>query len=218
MPVVAHGGSRSSEARRRSTATTLAVRRRRATLTRMGVRRFLTLCLLLAASSASAQVDVKAALPVLLKVLTYDVNFDARGAGPFVLLVVSEPGQAADRTALMNTLKDSSVTEVKKRPLKYISVDYRDETQLQAEIDKHKASALLVVQGTPTATVKALWEVAQDNQLYALALDQESVQSFFPIGVTMIGDKPQIIINEKSSKAVGARFETVVLRMAKVIQ
>lgn len=196
--------------------TTLAVQPSRATLLRMG--RLLTVLLLLAAASARAQVDVKAALPVLLKVLTYDVNFDARGAGPFVLLVVSEPGQASDRAALMNSLKDSSVTEVKKRPLKYIAIEFKDEAQLQAEIDKNKASALLVVHGSSAATVKSLWEVAQDNQLYALALDQETVQSSFPLGVTMVGDKPQIIINEKSSKAVGARFETVVLRMAKVIQ
>ena len=75
-----------------------------------------------------------------------------------------------------------------------------------------------MVHGASAATVKSLWEVAQDNQIYALALDQETVQSSFPLGVTMVGDKPQIIINEKSSKAVGARFETVVLRMAKVIQ
>jgi hypothetical protein len=174
--------------------------------------------LLLLASSARADVDVKAALPVLLKVLTYDVNFDARGAGSFVVLVVSEPAQSAARSALIGTLKEVAVTEVKKRPLKYISVDYRDEAQLQAEIDKNKASAMLVVPGTSMATIKSMWEIAQDNQLYALALDAETVQSFFPVGVAMQGDKPQIIINEKSSKLVGARFETVVLRMAKVIQ
>jgi hypothetical protein len=184
------------------------------------MRHLLGLVMVLTVSTASAQVqvDVKAALPVLLKVLTYDVNFDARGAGPFALLVVSEPGQSADRSSLIGSLKDASVTEVKKRPLKFISIDFKDEAQLQGEIDKNKASALLVVPGASRATVKSLWEVAQDNQLYALALDQETVQSFFPLGVTMVGDKPQIIINEKSSKAVGARFETVVLRMAKVIQ
>lgn len=218
MPVVAHG-----EARLRSdngsTPGTVAVGRGRATIAAMGVRGFLAAALISASvASSQTQVDVKAALPVLLKVLTYDVNFDARGAGPFVLLVVSEPGLSAERSALMGNLKDSSVTEVKKRPLKYIEVNFKDEAQLQGEIDKNKASALLVVPGTSTAVVKSLWEVAQDNQLYALALDAETVQSYFPVGVTMVGDKPQIIINEKSSKAVGARFETVVLRLARVIQ
>ena len=115
-------------------------------------------------------------------------------------------------------LKEVTVTEIKKRPLKYVAIDYRDESQLQVDIDKHKGAALLVVPGSSAAVVKALWDVAQDNQLYALALDAETVQTSFPVGVTMVGDKPQILINEKSSKAVGARFETVVLRLAKVIQ
>lgn len=176
------------------------------------------LALTLIASAARADVDVKAALPVLLKVLTYDVNFDARGAGPFVVLVTSEPTASAQRSAVMGTLKDIGVTEIKKRPLKFVAIDFKDEAQLQGEIDKNKASALLVVPGTPMAAMKSIWDVAQDNQLYALGLDAESVQSYFPVGVTMVGDKPQILINEKSSKAVGVRFETVVLRMAKVIQ
>ncbi|MFT3707796.1 MAG: hypothetical protein QM817_09060 [Archangium sp.] len=176
------------------------------------------LAALIIAGAARADVDVKAALPVLLKVLTYDQNFDSRGTGPFVVLVVSEPSQSAARSALMGTVKEIGVTEVKKRPLKFIAIDFKDETQLQAEIDKAKGSALLVVPGTATAAMKSIWDVAQDNQMYALGLDAESVQSFFPVGVTMAGDKPQILINEKSSKAVGAKFETVVLRMAKVIQ
>ncbi len=170
------------------------------------------------AMAAGTEVDIKAALPALLRVLTYDVNFDARGSGPFVVLVISEPSQSAARSALLGTLKEVTVTEVKKRPLKYVAVDLRDEAQLQSEIDKHKASALLAVPGAAPAAIKSMWEVAQDNQLYALALDAETVQSSFPVGVTMSGDKPQILINEKSSKAVGARFETVVLRLARVIQ
>lgn len=184
----------------------------------MSVVRGVFAALMLLASAAHAQVDVKAALPALLKVLTYDVNFDARGAGPFVVLVVSDPAQSAERAALLGHLKDSGVTEVKKRPLKFSGVDFKDEGQLQAEIDKVRASALLVVNGTSPSTVKALWEVAQDNQMYALALNVEMVESSFPVGVTMLGDKPQIVINEKSAKAVGARFETVVLRLARVIQ
>lgn len=184
----------------------------------MPVVRGVFAALMLFASAARAQVDVRAALPALLKVLSYDVNFDARGTGPFVVLVVSDPGQAADRATLLGLLKDSGVTEVKKRPVKFAGIDFKDEGQLQAEIDKTRASALLVVTGSSAPTIKSLWEVAQDNQLYALALNPEIVETSFPVGVTMAGDKPQIIINEKSAKAVGARFETVVLRLARVIQ
>lgn len=173
---------------------------------------------LLSSAAWAASVDVKAAMPVLLKVLTYDTNFDSRGAGDFVVLVVSDPGEAGARGQLVNELKDVSVTKVKNRTVKYVSVDFKDEASLQAEIDKNRASALLAIPGTPSSAIKAMWEVAQDNQVYALALEASMVEQFFPVGVSMAGDKPQIVINEKSSKAVGVRFETSVLRLARVIQ
>lgn len=181
----------------------------------MGVRSLFLAALLLASSSAWA-VDVKSAMPVLLKVLTYDVNFDSRGSGEFVVLVVSDA--ATKGSPIINELKDVSVNKVKNRPVKYVAVDFKDEQQLQAEIDKNKAAAVLASPGADKATLKSMWEVAQDNQLYALAFDAATVELFFPLGVTTSGDKPQIVINEKSSKAVGVRFETSVLRLARVIQ
>ena len=183
----------------------------------MGVRAIAAGVLLLS-GVARAEVDVKAAMPVLLKVLTYDTNFDSRGAGDFVVLVVSDPSQAAARGRLVNELKDVSVTKVKNRPVKYVAVEYKDEAGLQAEIDRNKASALMALPGTPPSSIKSMWEVAQDNQMYALALEASMVEQYFPVGVSMSGDKPQIVINEKSSKAVGVRFETSVLRLARVIQ
>jgi hypothetical protein len=173
---------------------------------------------LIAAGASAEEPDVKAAMPVLLKVLTYDVNFDARGAGDFVILVASDPGQAEKRKALLKDLEGVSVTKVKNRNVKYIGIDVKDETTLQADIDRTKASAVLAVPGTPAASVKTISEVSQDNQLYALALEAAMVEQALPVGVTMSGGKPQIIINEKAAKGVGARFETSVLKLARVIQ
>jgi hypothetical protein len=180
--------------------------------------RGLAAAVLLVSGVAWADVDVKAAMPVLLKVLTYDTNFDSRGAGEFVVLVVSDASGTGARAQLLTDLKDVSVTKVKNRPVKYVSVEYKDEASLQADIDRTKASALMAIPGTPAAAIKSMWEVAQDNQMYALALEASMVEQFFPVGVSMSGDKPQIVINEKSSRAVGVRFETSVLRLARVIQ
>lgn len=159
--------------------------------------------------------DYKAAVPAVLRVLPYDTNFEARGNGPFVVLVVSANPATAQAAA---TIKDTSVSELKKRPVKFVTTTYSGEAALQTAIDSTRASALLAPPGLDGATLKAMWEVAQDNQLYALALDAPTVESMFPLGVTMEEGKPRIIINEKSSKAVGARFETVVLKLARVIR
>jgi hypothetical protein len=173
---------------------------------------------MVASGAAAEEPDVKTAMPVLLKVLTYDVNFDSRGVGDFVILVGSEPASAEKRKAVLKELADVSVTKVKSRSVKYVGVDITNEAALQADIDRTKASAVLALPGTAPAAVKTISEVSQDNQIYALALEAAMVEQALPVGVALAGGKPQIIINEKASKGVGARFETSVLKLARVIQ
>jgi hypothetical protein len=164
-------------------------------------------------------IDVKAAVPALLKVLAYDVNFDARGVGEFVILVAGEADKerAERRRSLMKELDTLSV-KIKARSVKFVAAELKDEAGLQADIDKVHASAVLAVPGTSPAGVKTISEVSQDNQIYALALEVAMVEQALPLGVTMNGSKPQIVINEKASKGVGARFQTTVLKLARVIQ
>jgi hypothetical protein len=175
-------------------------------------------CVIAAGAASAEEPDVKSAMPVLLKVLTYDVNFDARGAGDFIILVASDTGMADKRKALLKDLEGVSVTKVKSRNVKYVGIDLKDEASLQADIDRTKASAVLAVPGTSSAAVKTISEVTQDNQLYGLALEAAMVEQALPVGVTMAGGKPQIIINEKAARGVGVRFETSVLKLARVIQ
>lgn len=79
--------------------------------------------LIVFATTALAQVDPRAGLPVLLKVLSYDTNFESRGAGTFVILIVSEPDKAGARAAILSSVKDLGVPDIKKRPLKFIAAD-----------------------------------------------------------------------------------------------
>jgi hypothetical protein len=168
--------------------------------------------------ASASEVDVKAAMPVLLKVLTYDVNFDSRGVGDFVILVAGDADKADRRKALMKELEAVVGVKMKTRPVKFVSTDLKDEAALQADIDRTRASAVLAAPGTSPAGVKTISEVCQDNQIYALALEVGMVEQALPVGVTMNGAKPQIVINEKAARGVGARFETSVLKLARVIQ
>lgn len=173
---------------------------------------------LLSSAARADELDVKVAVPALLKVLTYDVNFDTRGTGDFVILVVGDAAVADKRKAIAKDLEAVAGLKLKTRPVKFVSAELKDEAALQADIDKVKAAAVLVVPGTAPAGAKAVSEVAQDNQIYALALDPAMVEQGLPVGVTMNGSKAQIVINEKAAKGVGARFESSVLKLARVIQ
>ncbi len=171
------------------------------------------------ASSAAAQekVDPKAALPMLLKALAYDTNFDARGWGVMSVLIVSDADHADARTAVLDAVKDAEV-KVKNRGVKFATAEIKDEASLQAEIDRTKCGVVVIAPGTSAAVVKAVSEVMQDNQIYAIGLDAATVEHFIPLGAESNGGKLRIVVNDKAAAAVGARFESSMLRLARVVQ
>ena len=182
--------------------------------------RFTLLVCLWVASVASGQEKVgelAGQVPLLLRVLAYDQNFEARGLGDFVVLVVSDAPLAPARKTLVEALKDLPSQKIKNRTVRFAQADAKDEPSVQQELDRSKAQAVLVMPGTADPVVKAVSEVIQDNQIYGLALDSAMVEHAIPLGVSSVQGKPLIHINEKAAKGVGARFEVSVLKLMKVV-
>jgi hypothetical protein len=178
----------------------------------------LALCAYLTGVTSPAWAQAKIAVPILLKVLTYDETFDSRGKGPFVVLVVGESHLAAGREALFQELNALSVTSIRSRPLRFIGFEMKDEKSLAAEVEKSAVDALLALPGISAAGVRAISAVAEQKKRYSLALDAAMVEQAISVGVTTTGGKPQIVINESASRAVGARFEASVLKLARVVK
>jgi hypothetical protein len=171
------------------------------------------------ASAATTNVDPLTALPILLRVLTYDRNFRSRGAGEFVVLVPGEAGKEASRDDVLVAVKTLGLNTIHNRPLKFVSADFKDAAALDDAVQKSRAQAILAVPGLVPATVKAISEVAQTNQIYTLALDFKFVETSLALGVAPKDDgKPQIVINLVAAKAVGAVFENSVLKLARLVQ
>ena len=70
----------------------------------MDVRRLWGAALIasIAFGADAPQLDYTAAVPAVLRVLPYDVNFEARGNGPFVVLVVSADANSAQAAAALD--------------------------------------------------------------------------------------------------------------------
>ena len=171
-----------------------------------------------AAVRADEATDPKVALPVLLKVVTYDRNFAARGSREFVLLVASEPAQQALRAELLSTLKGLKLSSIHNRTLRLVEVEFKDQAFLDAKVQSERASAILAVPGLSGAGLTAVSEVAMDNQIYTLALDQAMAEKSLAIAVTVKDGRPQIVINQTAAKGIGAVFESSVLKLARVVQ
>jgi hypothetical protein len=182
------------------------------------IQRLRPLALLVLCWSAPSLAQAKVAIPILLKVLTYDETFDSRGSGPFTVAVASEPGQEAARAELTDELKTLTVTSIKNRPLKFVPIEFKDEKSLSSELTRSSADAILAVPGLSSSGVKTLSMVAEKAKRYSLALDASMVEQALSVGVTTDGGKPQIVINDRASKAVGAKFDVAVLRLARVVK
>lgn len=89
----------------------------------MDVRRLWGAALIasIAFGADAPQLDYTAAVPAVLRVLPYDVNFEARGNGPFVVLVVSADATSAQAAA---AIKDAPAPELKKRPVKFVTTTF----------------------------------------------------------------------------------------------
>ena len=186
-----------------------------------GVARCLALGAVLASLVARADGEIanlKVSMPILLKVLTYDQNFESRGYGEFVVLVASESAQQAQRDQVLDVLKTLSVSSIKNRPIKFVAAEFKDAASLDAEVQRAKAGAILAVPGLTAAGLTVISDVGQDNQIYTLALETAMVEKAIAVGVTQSGGRPQIVINEKAAKALGVKFETSVLKLAKLVQ
>jgi hypothetical protein len=185
----------------------------------MGIVRLAVVAAIALATSALAQekVDPKAAVPMLLKALAYDTNFDSRGWGQMSVLIVSDADHNDARSAVLDAVKGLDV-KVKNRPVRFASAEVKDETTLQGEIDKSKAGVVLIAPGTGPVVVKAVSEVMQDNQIYAVGLDASTVEHFIPLAAEVNGGRLRLVVNDKAATAVGARFESAMLRLARVVQ
>jgi TonB family protein len=162
--------------------------------------------------------EPKAALPMMLRVLTYDSNFGKRGSGDFVILVASESDQAGARGDFLSLARSLKIAGLRDRPLKFVGGDFNDFGSLRSLAQESRANALMALPGLSKAGLRAMVRVAEEQQIYTLALDPGLVVDGLGVGVSSKDGKPQLVINIKATNAVDAHFETAVLKLARLIQ
>jgi hypothetical protein len=170
-------------------------------------------------AAGSSGIDPTKALPILLRVLTYDRNFKSRGNGEFVVLVPAEAGKESARDEVLIAAKTMNLDTIHNRPLKFVGMDLKEASALDDLVQKTRAQAIIAVAGLSPASVKAISDVAQTNQIYSLAMDPKFAESSLALGVAAKEDGNfQPVINLSAAKAVGAVFENSVLKLAKLVQ
>jgi hypothetical protein len=172
-----------------------------------------------AAGAEQMPLQAEAQIPLLLKVLTYDRNFEKKAGKELALGVVHDPtdrdsAKATDEVG--STLYKYSGKTVKKLPMKYYTIEFTGAADLERFVKEKGISALYLTPGSAKALPVVL-KVSEDLDLITLTGIPEYVRRGVAVGIGVAQDKPEILINLAAARAQGSDFDASLLRLATVI-
>jgi hypothetical protein len=191
------------------------------------VRRALAagLCALLVVAPSPALAEKMALpadkqVPLLLKILTYDRQFEQKAGSEVVIGIVysaADPDSAPAMESLSSTLNGFAGKTVKKLPIKYWQIPYSTPDRLEAIVKEKGINVLYVCPGNDR-NLAAIVKLAQGGRITTLTGIPDYVKKGVAVGVGERSGKPQIFINLDASKAEGSDFDASLLRIAEVVR
>jgi hypothetical protein len=165
------------------------------------------------ALTAAAQV------PLLLKILTYDRNFEKKAGGELAIGIVYDPADrdsAKATTDLGNTLFQSRDKTVKQLKIKYYTIEYTNAADLERFVKQKGISVLYIAPGN-ARNLANIVQLSQELHLTTITGVPEYVRRGASVGLALSQDKPQILINLQSTRAEGIQFDASLLRLATIV-
>jgi hypothetical protein len=158
-------------------------------------------------------------IPLLLKVLTYDRNFEHKAGRELAIGIVHDPADRDSAKAtdeVGTTLFKFTSRTVKGLPLKYYTIEFTGLADLERFVKEKKISVLYLAPGN-AKNLTALLKVSEDLDLTTLTGVPDYVRRGAMVGIGVNQDKPQILINLASARAGGSDFDASLLRIATVL-
>lgn len=159
-------------------------------------------------------------VPLLLKILTYDRQFEQKAGSEVVIGIVyaaADADSAPAMESLSATLSGFAGKTVKKLPIKYWQIPYSTPDRLEAIVKEKGINVLYVCPGNDK-NLPAIVKLAHGGRITTLTGIPEYVKKGLSVGVGERSGKPQIYINLDASKAEGSDFDASLLRIAEVVR
>jgi hypothetical protein len=184
------------------------------------------LSLLLAAPFARAAEDASQAdlatkeLTIILKMLTYDRQLEFKAKGALTIGIVYNPADPAslkDQTQVADVLAKWAAEnkKVNKLPLGTYLVEYATQDQLDKVLKSKVISVFYVCAGVKN--LEYLVKVADAHQITTVTTTPAYVSKGVAVGVTALGERPDMLVNLRSAKAEGIEFEASLLHIVKIV-
>lgn len=161
------------------------------------------------------EIPVAVQLPLFLKVMSFDRQLRARGAGTVVIAIAYQSGFRASVGAKDDAWRSASrVSELDGMPVSVATIDL-DREELGPGLARSRAT-LLYVAPLRGADVELLASVARAAHVTTLTGVVRYVELGLAVGVRLRGDRPRIVVNLAASRLEGAELAAELLRLAEV--
>jgi len=158
-------------------------------------------------------------IPLLLKVLTYDRNLEVKAGKELAIGIVYDPADrdsAAATDQIGSTLYRFAGKTVKTLPIKYYTIEYTSPADIERFVKQRGISVLYVAPGN-SKNLASLVKLSQALRLISATGVPDYVRKGIAVGIGVVQDRPQILINLASSKAEGSDFDASLLRIATIL-
>jgi hypothetical protein len=163
--------------------------------------------------------SAEAQIPLLLKVLTYDRNFEKKAGKELAMGIVHDPADRESAKAtdeVGTTLFKFTGRTVKKLPFKYYTIEFTGAADLEKFVKEKGISVLYVAPGS-TKNLPVLLKLSDELNLTTVTGVPDYVRRGVAVGIGVVQDKPQILINLATARAEGSEFDASLLRIATVL-
>lgn len=159
-------------------------------------------------------------IPILLKVLTYDRNFEKKVGDKLVigLLYDSQDDDSEKIKEKVSDVLDSlSGKTVKDVPFTYVDLDYNSKKSQKNSIESKKVDVLYLAPGG-IGHLKSIVQISQEYKILTITGVPDYVKRGISVGIGLKDKKPEIWINLSSTKAEGSDLPANLLKLCKVIR
>jgi hypothetical protein len=156
-------------------------------------------------------------VPLLLKILTYDRNFSARTASGLRIAIIFISASAESTRARDEIADALTGLTVKNVPIRHTTLESVSDGQVAATARADQVNIFYLTPGIG-AHLGSLLRIGVERQIITTTGVPAYVDQGVAVGVGIKQDKPYILINLPTSKAVGTEFDASLLRIAKVVR
>lgn len=174
--------------------------------------------LVLVISSTPWTSDLSEPLQTAVRVLPYDRNYAARlpsGDVHVLLACGAQDGvMCRDAASYMSQLKMTLAG----RRVVFIAADVGSEAAFDTAVSRERAVAIVAPVPLPNEALQVVKNVAANNQLATMSLDETQARAHFAVGVKKLSDgRFKMLINVAAATDEGLVFDAGLLRVSEVV-